>query len=498
MSVSISTGFEIQKSLNVGFDNFNFEKDNLPPMKLPVVDYEQLIEELQKLITLTQKGYKTENFHSLFIFGPTGNAKTAISELVAKQNNFIYHKLEIQKIPLEEFCGFPYLKTKDGKKVVKLAHPTDLPTTGDSKNWLLHLDEFNKADAHKMAAVMNLVLTGEIGGTADYNEVTGKSEKYKLPEKTLIVGCGNFREQDNVSNLNLVNSMDTATSERFHRAVFLEYNAESWLKSFALKEYAANFNNRVHLLSNRILPIITYYIMDKSMDEGNKAPFTRPIVINSEGGGTERTTSPRMWTIVSDRMLLDGLLEFEELKQNMVDELKKKSEKIYGNEGYAFDLYLNNPNNQVRLLSNQGFEFGLKANEIIIDIVARYRHFFENRIMPDDIIYRYASVRNKIANLKSKVGLGLNILVGVGYRLCEIKDTNLDPKLIAVNLSTFIEDVGINAEDLMTFIYVVGKSKNNLANETHNYLISFSEKYKRAFADLNYSHESEIEKARIK
>lgn len=471
--------YEIQDKVNFGFDKFGLEKDLEYTIKSSSVNYEEFQQELSRLIRLTKNGWKFENYHSLFVFGPTGCGKTEIVGQLAKKHDCIYHKLEIQKIPIEEFEGFPYLEDREGRKVVRLAHPTVLPDSDSKDVWILHLDEFNKADSDKMAAVMNLVLTGEIGGAADYNKKTGKSEKYRLPEKTIIVGSGNFRVQENVENLNLVNPMDTATSERFHRTVFLDYNAESWLRAYASKPYSFSFNGETIEISSRIVPIIMYYVLDKMLEGNNQAPFLIPVSIRPDEGGSERTMSPRSWTIVSDNMLLDALEQWSKIKDNQE---KYKS----------LNDYINDPAVQIKLISDQTTEFGLEGNKIVKEVVSRYIYFAENRVMPEDILYKYKQYREKIKELKKKKGVILYLLLGIGYfldTLGELQDINLS----AINISTFIKDTEIPAEDLVAFIQVLDYSKNKTCKDIHELLFEISEKYKNAYSGFYYTSYKEIQ-----
>ena len=476
-----------QERIDASFEHFSIDENVKVVVNSCDVDYIELARELNRLIELTKKGKKFENFHSLFIYGPTGVGKSEICKQIAEANGCIYHKLEIQKIPLEEFEGFPYLEDRDGRKVVRLAQPTVLPPSDDDNVWLLHLDEFNKADSDKMAAVMNLVLTGEIGGTADFNNETGKSEKYKLPKRTVIVGSGNFKMQENTENLNIVNQMDIATSERFHRAVNLDYNARSWLDNYATKHYSFRFNGDSFSTSTRVPSIILNFIMDKMLEEGNKAPFLIPISFKPDEGGSERTSSPRAWTLVADNIILDAVAEFITLPKG--NEYEKHGEN-------SFDVFLQNPMNQIRFLSNQAAEFGLGGEGIVNDIIARFIYFAENRLLPQDIVYRYGKepkIREKAKNLKKKVGANLRLLLSVADYIND-KEV-LEPDNVALYISTYIEDVDMPAEDLTAFIYVLKNSKIKTAKSIHERLISISRRYKLSWGDFYYTNEKDIQKS---
>ena len=393
----------------------------------------------------------------------------------------------MQKIPLEVFEGFPYLEDRGSKKIVRLADPTLLPPSNHDGLWILFLDEFNKADSDKMAAVMNLVLTGEIGGAADYNEKTGKSEKYRLPKKTVIIGAGNFREQENNENLNFVNQMDIATSERFHRAVFLDYNASSWIENFALKEYSFKYGNNNYTISTRIMPILLFYINQKKIEEGESAPFTIPIEMKPDEGGSERTTSPRAWTLVSDNMLLDALSIFEKLEDKSELEIKA------GAKERSFDVFIQQPKLQVELISKQVFEFGLNGERIVNDIISRYVFFSKNQILPDEIIFSYKTVREKIISLKkdNQDILLLYLLIDTANFIAEA-EVMKDIKTVSIYISTFLEDTKMPAEDITAFIYILTNSNNTVSEKVHKMLLSVSERYRNAYGDFYYTARAEI------
>jgi hypothetical protein len=488
--------YEVQKAVGLSFDNFRPISEEGVSAKLASfeITYENLENEVQRLIDLTKEDKKFENFHSLFVFGPTGNSKSEIIKQMAEKNACIYHKLEIQKIPIEVFEGFPIIKKdEDGNERLKLVPSNLLPPSDDENVWLLHFDEFNKADTSKMAAVMNLVLTGEIGGVADYNKKTGKSEKYRLPQKTIIIGCGNFKTQESVENMNMVNSMDIATSERFHRSVLLDYDAEGWLKNFALKEYSFLICDKKYTLSTRIPGIILNFIAEKMLDEGKKAPFLIPISINPEEGGSERTASPRTWTLISDNMILDGLKEFESLED--IQEYEEMSMKVFETKERAFDMYMLNPDNQIRLLANQIPEFGIGGNKIIQEIVSKYTYYSLNRITPQNIIFEYENVRNKVKEMKGKSGAVLNLIVGMATEISLMKVEDYEEKEIkkmTVRINTFFEDMKVPSEDLSVFIHMAGKNSNKLFNDIHKMLNGISERYQSASGDYFHTSKGEI------
>ncbi len=504
MSINSKLFTDVQRKIETSFESSAFNEANANKnISSTNVDYEKLEAELEKLLYFTKNEMWLGNFyHSLFIFGPTGTGKSMITEQLAEKHGAMYHKLELQKIPLEILQGFPYLEDDEelGSKLAKLAPSTILPPSDDDRVWILHLDEYNKADTDKMAAVMNLILTGELGGTADYKKNKQKSEKYRLPRKTLIIGCGNTKEQKNVENLNIVSSMDTASSERWHRTVNLNYNSESWLKSFATLPYTYEG----HELPMRVQPIIVNFVLEKTINEGSEAPFLIPVKTGSEEGAEgERTTSPRAWTIVSDMMLLDMKRTWDGLSK----EEKSKFEKIGKEKNMSgFAAYSVDSNNQVEFLKRQTYEFGLDGQGIVSNIISNFSFFAGNRVLPENILFDYADYRERILKMKERTGMILYLLLGVGHYInnmpeeqkIELQEKN-DGKLfkkVAVNISTFIKDNNINPEDLVAFVQALEKAESgsecSMPKNLHETLIRFSERYKNGTAGHTFTSVKEI------
>lgn len=442
-------------------------------------------------------GFSLDGADKRFVLGDfTVTHNTEIMNQIASDEDCIYHKLELQKVPVEILQGFPYLKnvTMDGSEhtVAKLAPSTILPPMNDKRTWVLHFDEFNKADPEKMAAVMNLIITGELGGSADYDEEQGKSVKYRLPRRTVIIGSGNPKEQDNVENLNIVNSMDNATSERWHRTMYLPYSAESWIENYAMKPFTLFGND----LATRIPAIILNFILNKALDtQKSDAPFTIPVISGSESGlEIERTTSPRSWTLVSDRMMLDALDHFENMsvedKKIYVD-IADKLEKETKTEQNAFNMYMNDPERQIFHFVDQAYEFGLKGNQIVKEVISNYIYFAENRVLPEDIVFFYKQNRKRVQNLASKKGAILYLLLGVAHYINSTKELE-SVERTAINISTFIQDAGINAEDVVAFIQTLDKSKKKHVEELKGVMYDISDRYKNAYGGYYYTSEREV------
>ena len=472
--------YELHKKVSENFDIAPIKKGITDEIQTQITDYDGLKKEIIRIIELTKKGlFIDDTKHSLMIYGETGSGKTEIIKSIADTYpDCVYHKLEIQKVPIEEIQGFPYLfKNKKEETVVRLAQPTVLPPTNDDRLWILHLDEFNKADTESMAAVMNLILTGEIGGSADYNEETGKSEKYKLPKRTVIIGSGNRKLQKNVSSFNAVNNFDTATAERWHRNIYIGYNAPSWLNSFAFKP----FDFGEYHLPTRIPSILCYYIFDKFVEEGKvEAPFIIPKSnsIDDDGEG-DSTMSPRAWTLVANNMIYDMIEAFN----------SQKEEK-------DFSRFYQNPNEQINALIKNRSEFGIENGENILrDIVGKYAYFAENRVLPEDVLFDYVNVRDKIKKLAERKGAMLYLLMSIAHSVKEVDawDENSGVRMPALNLSTYITDTDIPAEDLTVFIYELNNIKSDPAKELQETLYGINDKYKNAYQGYYYTSDQELE-----
>ena len=98
--------------------NDSFKKYSIPET---TVNYSQLKEELKRLINIAKTNLTLDGTRpSVFIFGPTGIGNTEIEKSISEESGAIFHKIEPQKVPIEELQGFPYLHSKDeGSKVVK-------------------------------------------------------------------------------------------------------------------------------------------------------------------------------------------------------------------------------------------------------------------------------------------------------------------------------------------------------------------------------------------
>lgn len=442
-----------------------------------IVNYSQLEKELERLISIAKNDLKIDETRpSVFIFGPTGCGKTEIVKNVSERCGAIFHKLEPQKVPIEELQGFPYIHTKeDGSKVVKLASPTILPPSDDDRLWVLFLDEFNKADTESMAAIMNLVLNGEIGGFADFNEKTGKSEKYRLPKHCVIVGAGNMREQDGSTETNQVNTFDIATAERWHRVLYMEYDFESWLESFALKPYTVKFGEKTFNFPTRIPPIILNFLMESYIESLNKkAPFLIPKPLENEND-VSSTFSPRAWTLLANSMISDFISFNPNPEEAFLD-----------------------ANIQMKTLIDNTNELGLNGKEVAEKIIASFRFGFENNIAPEIIFDSYMDVREKVKNVSKLFGMKTYLIVELAEYIKRL-GSNPDNKFVldnstlpkVANVSTFFSDMEASSEDISTFIMTI-KSSNDFSSSFSSSLSKVNKKYAEAYSYILHTDFSNI------
>ena len=471
MDIISKARLSISKSFDT-VDSFDY-----PKTISTVVDYKRLEEEIKRLIKIADSGVSLDETRpSVFIFGPTGSGKSEIIKKISEECGAIFHKIEPQKVPIEELQGFPYIhENQDGGKVVKLASPTILPPSNDDRLWVLFLDEFNKADTESMAAIMNLVLNGEIGGFADYNEETGKSEKYTLPKKTVIIGAGNMREQDGSTETNQVNTFDIATAERWHRVLYLEYNLESWLESFALKPYTIEHNGKIYEFPFRIPSIILNYLVEVYVETlDNKAPFLIPKPLE-DINDISSTFSPRAWTLLANNMMADFIINYED------------PVKAFSGIKEQVDVLIENTN-----------EMGLNGQELVNKIIASFKFNYENNISPETIYSDYSSVRDKVKNVYKVFGMKTYLTIGLAEFIKkkgeiekeEFKLDNGNLKNIA-NVSTFFTDVKATAEDMSAFIMTI-KSNNQFTNGFSTALSSVNKMYAEAYSYIIHTDFNKI------
>jgi hypothetical protein len=447
----------------------------MPTKAAPVaVNYDDFQKELNDLLKRVKEGIvlKNSKIKTLAIYAPTGWGKSEIIEHTAKAAGYHYFPIELQKVDINIIQGFPYLEdveaaddaTKEDRlrraiKIVKIAPSEHLPPSEHPGNWLLFFDEFNRADTEKMSAVMNLLLTGELGGAANLvrDKKTGekKLDRYRLPEKTVVLLAMNTGMQKNISDaMNAVKDLDIATLERVHRVLQGKYHGPSWFKNFAAKSFIAETKagHKVPILS-RIPPIILHYINQEMRTKTGidpEKPFLIPVKVaydekgESLGGGGERTTSPRAWTIIADTMIEQGIDQWNSLSDESKKKYMKDAEKIKkqieekgitdkeGNkvklpekvEDYLFAAWVNDARNQVKLLANQSPELGDEGMELIGKMIRSFMRKGREGISDEDVLLNYKAIREQVKNNFTNLGFGTkaNLLARLFMALSKFKN----------------------------------------------------------------------------
>lgn len=199
------------------------------------------------LYTLSWRKNYSQPVPSLLLLGFPGGGKTSLINSFGR-GRFQTHVLEIASIYKEVLGGFPVVEDiykdpellkkfdehvsklkgkaeltgettftgEDGKvrtKEVRMK-AADLFPSEDGKVHIFFMDEYNR-DAEKMAAAMNLMLSGSIG------------TQYHLPRKTIVIASGNLGE--NIDKVKVA-KLDSATFDRYDAKVLLSRNMQRALE----------------------------------------------------------------------------------------------------------------------------------------------------------------------------------------------------------------------------------------------------------------------------
>jgi hypothetical protein len=146
----------------------------------------------------------------LFIFGAPGIGKTQIVGGVADELGCDVVKLDLQFYNPEDFLGIPSSHTieepvivdgilqSSGKGYTRANPPRKLPPDNrkNGKGGIIFMDELNRANKIVLNAIMQFVQEGRI-------------DEYQLPDKWIIVACGNRPEEADVTEF------DFALADRF-------------------------------------------------------------------------------------------------------------------------------------------------------------------------------------------------------------------------------------------------------------------------------------------
>jgi hypothetical protein len=524
----ISTMGEIDKLVFDSFTGRGAEAlkstSEKPPKIAPVeVTYEDFRAELLSLLNRVKEGkvLKDSTIKVLAIYAPTGWGKTKIIGDLAKEAGYHYFPLELQKVDINIIQGFPYLEdaeaadddTKEDRlrratKVVKMAPSEFLPPTGHPDNWLLFFDEFNRADTEKMSAVMNLLLTGELGGAAnmvrDKKTEQKKLDRYKLPEKVVVVLAMNTGMQKGVyDSVNQVRDLDIATLERVHRVLHGKYHATSWARSFALKPYSTTSKSGDKIwLDTRIPRIILNFIVDQMKTKTGidpEKPFLLPVQVATGEpgmGGGERTTSPRAWTFVADQMIEKGHEQWNTLsddaKNKYIDDAKSLMKQISEKDpeapkdpkDYLFAAWFKAAPNQIRLAAQEAPELGDKGVEYVGKMIRSFIKKGKEGISDEDILLNYKAVREQIKKNFKNLGFGTEaqLLARLFSALSKFKTEAevlkyMDQKSIPIlskqgvveqlfqTFKALNKDLDFNPDDFATFTHLVDQAAKSGDNE---------------------------------
>lgn len=207
----------------------------------------------------------------VFIWGPPGAGKSAVTKQVADKLNRKVIDLRLSQLDSVDLRGFPHLK--DDR--MHFAVPAFLPTDPESTD-ILFFDELNTGKPATQAAAYQLVLDRALG-------------EYKLPPNVTIVAAGN-RETDQGATY----TMAAPLANRFMHLDF-EVNFDDW-RQWAMKNdikpEIVNFMNfRPGLLNDfdpdkRAFPTPrSWEFVNKVLDQGATPAVERTMIAGCVGDG---------------------------------------------------------------------------------------------------------------------------------------------------------------------------------------------------------------------
>ncbi len=212
-----------------------------------------------------------------------------------------------------------------------------------------------------------------------------------------------------------------------------------------------------------------------------------PFLISKNNGYDDdeegdSTMSPRAWTLLANNMIYDIINMWEE--GNNISKINK-----------TFSTFYQNPNVQIKALikniAELGIESGVKTAQ---DIIGKYAYFAENRVLPEDILFNYVDVRDKIKKLSEKKGAMLYLLLSVAHAIKEVDEWEGDDgvKIPALNLSTFITDTNISAEDVTVFVYELNNIKTESSIELADMMYNINDRYQNAYQGYYHTSDKEL------
>lgn len=508
----------------------------------------QFIEILKELMDNVAKGRTLEggDIQTIGLYAPSGWGKTNIIKNLGEKN-FNIMRLELDKVQIDMLAGFPYLadvesadeKTKKdrmevARKVVRVAESDILPPHDAPGNWLMFFDEFNRAEAEKMAAVMNLLMSGELGNAAS-------GGGYKLPKNVVNILAMNTQTEENLfDTMHEVKDLDIATLGRIQDIYHGRQSLVSYSANFATRPWEAiDKRGKKYYLETRIAPILLNYMLFMATKEGglkDDAPFTEVIKVaqkqgKAEGGGGSKLTSARTWTQVTDSMhtkavsLWDKKSDEEKAKwdkaaEELRDDIKSNKESLIDSRGkdlgkklpvdielYRFGAWWRDGRTQADLLTHQSAKFGDEGEDFVNSMIREYRKVAQRGISDEEVLLNYRDHRDFIKNNFSQLGFGTEaqllarlILVIKGF-----KNTNTIKKLmnkrgwkihpsgvitqIYQTIKALYGDLQFNEDDFIGFAHLVesfAKEELEVFQELHrkmagrwdNYVESLKRKLK--------------------
>lgn len=134
---------------------------------------------LTRVIRQIKMQLQSDDYTPVIIIGKSGVGKTESIAGLARELNIGFKELRLSHYEESDLVGLPYIGD-DGK--TKHAETDLLPDTNDSGQGILLLDEITSSQKSMRSAVYQLM------------DSSRKLGQYKLPEKWLIVCCGNGPE----------------------------------------------------------------------------------------------------------------------------------------------------------------------------------------------------------------------------------------------------------------------------------------------------------------